>query len=500
MKNSIDKLRDASIETILERSDLRLLSAREMHDLVITGRLRAEKLLEYAMSQIKACDSGAFVEVDKSSLKWAQAIDQMVTEGRGENLSPITGVIGTAKDTFSNAGVARQFAGTRNPGSHPKKQWKAKQDAAMVEWMRDHGLLLTATTEASNLALDTQVHNVRHPYNETLATRGSSAGAAVAARLLGGIHLTSDAAGSARAPMVYNSDTCGLMLPYSQEWIQGHKPPMFDDPAGLINFGRVGLASQYVDDLSLISQALGFENGALNKRLLLIDEFGNLNLNADNANALDKGVQILRDGGFAIDRMERFGDFEAAELMHISGQAIGARIAASIKSGPWKKPFFKAIWSRTLASVIIGQMHDHYSKQAKRFAQGNPGQFLSGVLEGLRDWERCVEETDKARDRMSNVFRGVIENGYDGIIMPLDHAGQFKKCETLKPIDGQPYFDATAGLPVIANIAPQTSALAVPTGHFSGLPNGVQIVSSGNKAVSNVLSIGQIIQSNRIIK
>lgn len=495
MKNSIENIRNLPLSTVLKREELHLLSAREMNLLVIQGRLKAEQLFKYALDRIERDASGAFVGVDRSRLSFAQTIDQMTAERRGEDVGTLVGVIGTTKDTYRNTGVGRQFAGTRNPGSHPKKEWRANQDAFMVQWMKDNGLLLTATTETSNLALDTQVHNVRHPYGDHLAARGSSAGAAVAARLLGGIHLASDAAGSARAPMVYNSNTCGLMLPYSQKWIQGHKPPLFDDPRGLINFGRVGFASQYVDDLTLVSERLGFEiDGNLNRRLLLMGEFGNLSLNSDNANALEKGVQILRDNGFTIDEMDHFGDFEPDELIYSAGQAIGARIAANIKSGPWKKPLAKAIWSRTLASVIIGQMYDYYSKQAKQFAQGNAGQFLTGVLEGLRNWERCLAETDDARKRMGDVFRNIVTEGYDGILMPLDHAGQFKKCSTLEPIDGQPYFDATAGLPVIANMAPETSALAVPTGHFSGLPNGVQIVSSGSTAVSNVLQIGQIIQ------
>ena len=500
MQNYIDRIRDLPFSAVVERGDFHLLSAKEMNHLVGEGRLKAEQLLEYTLNRIQEDQTGAFVEYDTSALERARKIDQTVNQRK--DFDPMAGVIGTSKDTYENAEVRRQFAGTQNPGSHPKKEWKAKSDAYMVRWLRNQGVLLTSTTESSNLALDTQVHSVNHPYDENLAARGSSAGAAVAARLLGGIHLASDAAGSARAPMVYNSATCGLMLPYSKEWIQGHKPPLFEDLEGLIDFGRVGFASQYVEDLALVSQHLGFRSEAergLNKRLLLIEEFGDLSLNSSNANALDRGVQILRDNGFKIDKMDRFGDFEPNELIHVAGMAIGSRIAASIKSGPWKRPFAKAIWSRTLASVILNQMDGYYTKQARKFAQKNPGEFLTGVLEGLRDWERFLKETDEARKRISEVFKNVVEDGYDGILMPLDHAGQFKKCSTLEPIEGNPYFDATAGLSAVANMALETSALAIPTGHFSGLPNGLQVVSFGQAAVQNALQIGQILQVNNVL-
>ena len=141
-------------------------------------------------------------------------------------------------------------------------------------------------------------------------------------------------------------------------------------------------------------------------------------------------------------------------------------------------------------------MDVYYSKEEKRFAQGNPGEFLQGVQEGLRDSEKYLEITDKGRIGVAQLFENVSNEGYDGILMPLDHAGQFKKCSTLQPIQGKPYFDATAGLAGVANLDSHTSALAMPTGIFSGLPYGMQVVSSGPDAVSNVLQIGQIAQGS----
>lgn len=492
----IERMDSGHLDHLIETEAYHQIQLRQLTQAIREGRLSAEQVFEWSQAAIDQNPYGAIVGIDPFARGRARRTDRRIK--KGYEVGPLAGGVGTGKDTFKNWKIRDGIhAGTQFEGFQPKTTWRLGR-AYLIKELEKQGLNIVAATAAANLAFDIKMPAaLSNPFDPELAQRASSAGAAIAAMLLGGVHLGSDLAGSGRVPAVRNGAVFGFKFASEPKLIEGHIPPMIPGHEHLFDNGCAALLAPYPDDIRYALESMGQireTRSQLKKRLILVgDPFGDLTLNENGRIALDETLKMLQDDGFEINKAQNINSLDPNTLIHLAGRTIGCRIATSLKAGPNAMPPNR-IWRR-FSSGKINEMIEYYEDLALRNSEDEHGVFLEGFLDGLRYSEKAFEETNEARDKLRDTLAGLMKD-HDAIIAPLDHTNVPipRDHNTLQPIGGRDYLGATAGLNAASNLV-VLDALAVPTvmkksPNGCDIPDGVQFIGPREA----ILDIGELIQ------
>lgn len=222
------------------------LDAGQLADAYAEGRLQPMAVTETLLAAAAVADQ-RFNAMTSLNAEDARAAAQASAERwrRGTPIGPLDGVPITFKDSFNIAGLPRWHGSAVNCGS------VSTADAAPVRRAREAGMVIIGKTSMPDYGLlmsGLSSHSgvVRNPWDPSLNTAGSSAGAA--ACLAAGIApmaLGTDMVGSVRLPAA----ACGLVSMHATQGRVAYDPPG--------NYRGAGPMARSVADSAALLQVVG---------------------------------------------------------------------------------------------------------------------------------------------------------------------------------------------------------------------------------------------------
>ena len=170
------------------RIDIQMLSIAELQAQLNAGQTTSRALVEHCLAQIAEHDgkTNAIIEFNPDALKLADASDLgRWNHGKNETLGPLHGIPIVIKDNIDTAdGMCTTAGSLALQGS------VAKQDAGIVQKLRQAGAIIVGKTNLSEWANMRSIHScsgwssrggqTRNPYGLDRTPSGSSSGSAVA--------------------------------------------------------------------------------------------------------------------------------------------------------------------------------------------------------------------------------------------------------------------------------------------------------------------------------
>ncbi|HHT9135160.1 MAG TPA: Asp-tRNA(Asn)/Glu-tRNA(Gln) amidotransferase subunit GatA [Candidatus Avalokitesvara rifleensis] len=233
----------------MDTSTICELTAFELREKTLSGKLTAKKVVEELFAQIEEKEPliGAYLTLDKEgALKTAEEIDARVK--RGERPGLLTGVPVAVKDNICTRGLRTTCA------SKILGNFVPPYDAHVVERLRAEGAIIVGKTNLDEFAMGSSTENsgfkpTKNPWDVRCIPGGSSGGSAAAvAAGMAYVALGSDTGGSVRQPACL----CGVV---------GLKPTYGRvSRYGLVAFGssldQIGPIAKDVRDAAILLQVI----------------------------------------------------------------------------------------------------------------------------------------------------------------------------------------------------------------------------------------------------
>ena len=219
------------------------LSIRELHELLVSGKVKPKDLVLEAIDKLENSDLNAFITVCKDeALKRAEELEN------ADKSSMLYGIPIAIKDNINTKGIRTTCA------SHMLENFVPFEDAFVIDKVNEAGMIIVGKTNMDEFAMGSTSQTSyfgapKNPWDKTRIAGGSSGGSAsVVAGLLAPIALGSDTGGSIRQPASY----CGIV---------GMKPTYGRiSRRGLIAFGssldQIGPMTKNVYDNALVLNSL----------------------------------------------------------------------------------------------------------------------------------------------------------------------------------------------------------------------------------------------------
>ena len=219
------------------------LSIRELHELLVSGKIKPKDLVLEAIDKLENSDLNAFITVCKDeALKRAEELEN------ADKSSMLYGIPIAIKDNINTKGIRTTCA------SHMLENFVPFEDAFVIDKVNEAGMIIVGKTNMDEFAMGSTSQTSyfgapKNPWDKTRIAGGSSGGSASAvAGLLAPIALGSDTGGSIRQPASY----CGIV---------GMKPTYGRiSRRGLIAFGssldQIGPMTKNVYDNALVLNSL----------------------------------------------------------------------------------------------------------------------------------------------------------------------------------------------------------------------------------------------------
>ncbi len=209
--------------------ELTNLTIQEIHQLLITKKISSVELTQTTLKRIHDVDSKvkSYVTVtDDLALQQAKQADERIA--KGENITPLTGVPYSLKDSLSTRSVRTTCA------SKILEDYVPQYNATVVDKLSGAGAVLLGKTNMDEFGMGSSCENsaffnTHNPWNLNHVAGGSSGGAAAAvAAGMGAFSIGEDTGGSVRMPAAF----CG---------VTGLKPTY----GRVSRYGVVALASSF---------------------------------------------------------------------------------------------------------------------------------------------------------------------------------------------------------------------------------------------------------------
>lgn len=209
--------------------ELTNLTIQEIHQLLITKKISSVELTQTTLKRIHDVESKvkSYVTVtDDLALQQAKQADERIA--KGENITPLTGVPYSLKDSLSTCSVRTTCA------SKILEDYVPQYNATVVDKLSGAGAVLLGKTNMDEFGMGSSCENsaffnTHNPWNLNHVAGGSSGGAAAAvAAGLGAFSIGEDTGGSVRMPAAF----CG---------VTGLKPTY----GRVSRYGVVALASSF---------------------------------------------------------------------------------------------------------------------------------------------------------------------------------------------------------------------------------------------------------------
>lgn len=187
--------------------ELTNLAIREAHELLKTKKISSVELTQATLNRIRDTDSKikSYITVtDELALEQARRADERLA--KGENITPLTGVPYSLKDSLSTRSVRTTCA------SKILEDYVPQYNATVVDKLNDAGAILLGKTNMDEFGMGSSCENsaffnTHNPWNLNHVAGGSSGGAAAAvAAGMGLFSIGEDTGGSVRMPAAF----CGV--------------------------------------------------------------------------------------------------------------------------------------------------------------------------------------------------------------------------------------------------------------------------------------------------
>ena len=240
------------------------LSIRELHELLVNGKVKPKDLVLEAIDKLENSDLNAFITVCKEeALKRAEELES------ADKSSMLYGIPIAIKDNINTKDIRTTCA------SHMLENFVPFEDAFIINKVNEAGMIIVGKTNMDEFAMGSTSQTSyfgapKNPWDKTRIAGGSSGGSASAvAGLLAPIALGSDTGGSIRQPSSY----CGIV---------GMKPTYGRiSRRGLIAFGssldQIGPMTKNVYDNALVLNSLvGYDEFDLTSSNREVEDFTRL--------------------------------------------------------------------------------------------------------------------------------------------------------------------------------------------------------------------------------
>ncbi|MBE7534679.1 MAG: Asp-tRNA(Asn)/Glu-tRNA(Gln) amidotransferase subunit GatA [Anaerolineales bacterium] len=187
--------------------ELTNLTVREAHELLKIKKISSVELTQATLNRIRDTDSKikSYITVtDELALQQARRADERLA--KGENITPLTGVPYSLKDSLSTRSVRTTCA------SKILEDYVPQYNATVVDKLNDAGAVLLGKTNMDEFGMGSSCENsaffnTHNPWNLNHVAGGSSGGAAAAvAAGMGAFSIGEDTGGSVRMPAAF----CGV--------------------------------------------------------------------------------------------------------------------------------------------------------------------------------------------------------------------------------------------------------------------------------------------------
>src|SRR5579863_9410197 len=301
--------------------DLDQLTAQQAAADLCAGRISSKALVSAALARAKAkANLNAFVTLDEAgAMKAAAAFD--ASHRRGKDCKPLGGVPVVVKDNIEVAGLPS------SAGTPALKGYVPKQDAPVVEKLRDAGAIIIGKTNMHELAFGISGYNgafktgtepgVRNAYDATKMAGGSSSGtaSAIGARIVTA-GLGTDTGGSVRVPCSLNG--CASLRPTVGRYPRGGIAPISHtrDTAGSMASTMADVA---ILDRAIAGGAAIAPAGLKEVRIGVVSTML-ANLDGDTDKAFHSAIDKLKAAGITVV------DIDMPKLAELNGQ-VGFPVA-----------------------------------------------------------------------------------------------------------------------------------------------------------------------------
>ena len=475
--------------------DLHELSLQQAHELLSSRKISSEELTRAYLERIQWLDPQvkSYVTVSEDvALEQAREADQRIQAG--ENISPLTGIPYSVKDSLSTRGV--QTTGS----SKILENYKPFYDCTAIKKLKSLHAVLLGKTNMDEFGMGSSTENsgfftTRNPWNYEHVPGGSSGGSAASvAAGLAPFSLGEDTGGSVRMPASFCGIT-GLKTTYGRVSRYGLLPLVS-------SFDTIGPMARSAYDAALVLEAIaGHDPKDSTSRVEAVVPYTNALKNAENLRGLRVGIpkeyfiegldtQVNASLRTAIKQIEALG----AEAIEVSlphtqyaipvyylilfaeassnlAKYDGVRFGLSERSG------------ESLLDVYLKTREVGFGPETKRRIMLGTFALSAGY------YDAYYLKAQKVRTLIRQDFQKAFET-CDALITPVAPTTAFRIGEKItNPLDMY-----LSDVHVVAVNLAGIPALTVPCGISNGLPIGMQIMGP-HLSEDLLLRIGHLYQS-----
>lgn len=305
--------------------NIEFYSATELAKGIREGKFTSYEVVSAYIEQIEQYNKSinAIVFLNKEdALDKAKRADEAIANGI--IWGKLHGVPVTIKDNYKTKNLPT------TAGYLPLKDYIPTEDAEIVKLLLDEGAIILGKTNLSVLAMDMQANNplfgkTNNPWDTTGTSGGSSGGCAAAlASGMTPLSFGNDLAGSIRLPAAY-CGVYGFKPTYGITSMIGVQTDPKDKVNGIRAIAVAGPLARSIDDLVLALDIIAHESDndrrivplsrevnpiKLNDlKIAWIDEFGNIDVDNEIREHIQKYVQKLSDAGAEVTKIHPDLDF-----------------------------------------------------------------------------------------------------------------------------------------------------------------------------------------------
>lgn len=475
--------------------DLHELSIQEANELLISRRISAEELTRAHLERTQRLDPHikSYVTVSEVlALEQAKEADQRLASK--EDLTPLTGIPYSAKDSISTRGVHTTCS------SKILENYKPFYDSTAIRKLKAAGAILLGKTNMDEFGMGSSTENsgfftTRNPWNFDHVPGGSSGGsaAAVAAGLCP-FSLGEDTGGSVRMPASFCGIT-GLKTTYGRVSRYGLIPLVS-------SFDTIGPMARSVYDVALVLEAIaGHDPRDSTSRLETVHPYSE---HLRKANSL-RGLRIGIPKEYFVEGLD--ADVDAALRTAIRKiEGLGAQVVdVSLPHTQYAIPVYYLILFAEASSNLakydgvrfglskrdVENLREMYLQTRENgFGAETKRRIMLGTFAlSAGYYDAYYLKAQKVRTLIRQDFQKAFEI-CDALITPVAPTTAFRIGEKItNPLD----MYLSDVFVVAVNLA-GIPALSVPCGLAGNLPIGMQIMGP-HLSEDTLLRIGHLYQS-----
>jgi aspartyl-tRNA(Asn)/glutamyl-tRNA(Gln) amidotransferase subunit A len=475
--------------------DLHELTTQQAHELLSSREISSEELTRTHLERIRQLDPQikSYVTVAEDlAIEQAREADRRIRTG--DDLSPLTGIPYSAKDSISTRGVNTTCS------SRILENYKPFYDSTAIQKLKSTGAVLLGKTNMDEFGMGSSTENsgfftTRNPWNFETVPGGSSGGSAASvAAGLAPFSLGEDTGGSVRHPASFCGIT-GLKTTYGRVSRYGLIPLVS-------SFDTIGPMVHSVYDAALVLETIaGHDPRDSTSRIESIHPYSEI---LDKTETL-RGLRIGIPKEYFVEGLDQEVDTSVrAAIKQIEG--LGAEVVeVSLPHTKYAIPVYYLILFAEASSNLakydgvrfglserdVDSLLEIYLKtREKGFGAETKRRIMLGTFAlSAGYYDAYYLKAQKVRTLIRQDFQKAFET-CDALITPVAPTTAFRIGEKItNPLD----MYLSDVFVVAVNLA-GIPALSVPCGISNGLPVGMQVMGP-HLSEEMLLRIGHMYQS-----